>query len=220
MALGLEAEIGMLVAGSQRAEFPDQTETLILSVAANTALLGLQEARLLAEQKRVARELDQRVAQRTAELRRSEEFVTAGQRISLTGSFWWRIGADEIEWSEQLYRIFEFQPGIPVTFGLINSRVHPDDHRLWSEALDQARLGDDDFEYDQRLLMPDRSVKYLHVVAHRRRAGRPFRIHRRGAGCNAVAAFRRGADSGPRGTGAREPRDEPGGPNRVDRPRG
>jgi len=169
LPLGLEAEVGVLVAGSQRADFPDQTETLILSVAANTALLGLQEARLLAEQKRVARELDHRVAQRTAELRRSEEFLVAGQRVSLTGSFWWRIGADEIEWSEQLYRIFEFEPGIPVTPGLIESRIHPDDLGLWSAALDQARLGDDEFEYDQRLLMPDRSVKYLHVAAHRRR---------------------------------------------------
>ena len=169
LALGLEGEIGVLVAGSQRADFPDQTETLILSVAANTALLGLQEARLLAEQKRVARELDQRVAQRTAELRRSEEFLVAGQRLSLTGSFSWRIGADEIEWSEQLYRIFELEPGIPVTLGLIDSRIHPDDHRLWSEALDRARLGAGDFEYEQRLLMPDRSVRYLHVVAHRRR---------------------------------------------------
>ena len=169
LALGLEAEIGVLVAGSQRADFPDQTETLILSVAANTALLGLQEARLLAEQKRVARELDQRVAQQTAELRRSEEILAAGQHISLTGSFSWRIGADEIECSEQLYRIFEFEPGIPVTLGLIDSRIHPDDHRLWSEALDRARLGADDFEHEQRLLMPDRSVKYLHVVAHRRR---------------------------------------------------
>lgn len=169
LALGLGAEIGLLVAGSQRPDFPDQTETLILSVAANTALLGLQEARLLAEQKRVARELDQRVAQRTDELRRSEEFLAAGQRLSLTGSFSWRIEADEIEWSEQLYRIFEFEPGIQVTLGLIDSRIHPDDHRLWSGALDRARLGSDDFEYDQRLLMPDRSVKYLHVVAHRRR---------------------------------------------------
>jgi len=168
LALGLKAGFRVLVAGSQRADFPEQTETLILSVAANTALLGLQEARLLAGQKRVAHELD-RVAQRTAELRRSEEFLAAGQRLSLTGSFSWRVGANEIEWSEQLYRIFEFQPGTPVTLDLIDSRIHPEDHWLWSDALDRARLGADDFEYEQRLSMPDRSVKYLHVVAHSRR---------------------------------------------------
>src|SRR5208282_4934324 len=53
MRLGLDGEIGVIVAGSQRADFPGQTETLLLSVAANQASIGLQEARLLSQQKRV-----------------------------------------------------------------------------------------------------------------------------------------------------------------------
>src|ERR1700686_1616386 len=65
---GLHGEIGVIVAGSGRADFPGQTETLILSVAANEAVIGLNEARLLMEQKRAASELDRRVVQRTADL--------------------------------------------------------------------------------------------------------------------------------------------------------
>src|ERR1700692_2865544 len=65
---GLHGEIGVIVAGSQRADFPEQAETLLLSVAANEAVIGLHEALLLLEQKRVAGEPDRRVAQRTAEL--------------------------------------------------------------------------------------------------------------------------------------------------------
>src|SRR3984957_734852 len=65
---GLQGEIGVIVAGSDRADFPGQTESLLLSVAANQAVIGLHEARRLLEQKRVAGELDRRVAQRTAEL--------------------------------------------------------------------------------------------------------------------------------------------------------
>ncbi len=68
LRLGLQGEIGEMVAGSERADFPRQTERLILSVAANQAAIGLQGARLLSEQKHVASELDRRVAQRTAEL--------------------------------------------------------------------------------------------------------------------------------------------------------
>lgn len=68
LSLGLAGEIGILVAGSQRADFPSQTERLLLTVAANQTSVWLQGARLLSEQKRVARELDQRVAQRTEEL--------------------------------------------------------------------------------------------------------------------------------------------------------
>jgi hypothetical protein len=65
---GLHGEIGVIVAGSQRADFPGQTERLVLSVAVNQAVIGLHEGRLLLEQKRVAGELDRRVAERTAEV--------------------------------------------------------------------------------------------------------------------------------------------------------
>ena len=50
--LGLQGEIGIVVAGSQRRDFPAETETLLLDVAAKQAAIGLQQARLLSEQKR------------------------------------------------------------------------------------------------------------------------------------------------------------------------
>jgi PAS domain S-box-containing protein len=71
--IGLHAEIGVIVAGAVRADFPEQTESLLLSVAANEAGIALQEARLRSEQKRIANELDRRVAQRTAELAQAND---------------------------------------------------------------------------------------------------------------------------------------------------
>jgi Histidine kinase/GAF domain len=68
LRLGLQAELGLLIAGSKRANFPTPTERLLLNLAANQAVIGLQEAGLLGEQKRVAEELDQSVAQRTSQL--------------------------------------------------------------------------------------------------------------------------------------------------------
>ena len=68
LPLGLQGELGTIVAAAERPDFPLQTEALLLSVAANQASIGLQEARLLSQQKRVANELDQRIMQRTAEL--------------------------------------------------------------------------------------------------------------------------------------------------------
>jgi len=75
LPLGLRGEIGLVVAGTDRADFRSQTEKLLLSVAVNQAAIGLQEARLLREQKRVARELDRRVKERTTEL------ATANERL-------------------------------------------------------------------------------------------------------------------------------------------
>jgi PAS domain S-box-containing protein len=100
------------------------------------------------------------------ELRRSEAFLAEAQRLSATGSFSWRVATDEITWSEQLYRIFGFDPGVSVTLELICSRVHPEDLRLLYDMIDRARGAGGDFEYEHRLQMPDRSVKYLHMVAH------------------------------------------------------
>jgi len=68
LQLGMLAEIGVIVAASQRADFPLQTESLVLNIAANQAAIGLQESSLLTTQKHVASELDERVAERTREL--------------------------------------------------------------------------------------------------------------------------------------------------------
>ena len=68
LPLGLQGELGIIVAASQRTDFPRQTEALLLSVAASQASIGLQEAQLRIQQKHIADQLDQQVAQRTAEL--------------------------------------------------------------------------------------------------------------------------------------------------------
>jgi len=73
MRLGIEGEVGIVVAGSERADFPTQSERLLLGVAANQVTVGLQQARLLSEQKRIADELEQRVAERTASLAAANE---------------------------------------------------------------------------------------------------------------------------------------------------
>ena len=100
------------------------------------------------------------------ELKRSEAFLAEGQRLSGTGSFSWCVATDEITWSEQLYRIFEFDEHLPVTLERIGSRVYPDDLPLLQDMIERARRAASDFEYEHRLLMPDQSVKHIHLFAH------------------------------------------------------
>jgi signal transduction histidine kinase len=68
--------------------------------------------------------------------------------------------------TEQLYRIFEFEPGGLVTLERIGSRVHPEDMPLLGNMIERAQRAASDLEYEHRLLMPNQSVKYLHLVAH------------------------------------------------------
>ena len=106
---------------------------------------------------------EQKQAERA--LRRSEAFLAEGQRLGQIGSYSWRVATGEITWSEQLYRIYEFEIGVPLTLDLIRTRVHPEDLTLYEKMVEQARNGENDFEWHYRLLMPDQSIKYLHAVA-------------------------------------------------------
>jgi PAS domain S-box-containing protein len=109
-------------------------------------------------------------SQAEAALRRSETFLTEGQRISLTGSFLWRPDTDELFLSEQLKRIFEFDPNAEVTFEMMRERIHPDDLPMLAETQAEMRSGQDNHEYEARLRMPDGRVKYVRVfgrvIAH------------------------------------------------------
>ena len=323
--LGFQGELGVIVAAASRADFPQQTEALLLSVAANQASIGLQEARLLSRQKLVASALDQQVAQRTAELaaaneelkkelaerrlvedrlgqeeqelqrseirkaaivdsaldcivtiddrgcitefnpaaeytfgysrvevlgkhladviippslrekhrlgfarylatgearvlgrriemtavrvdgsefpvelaitriplegppsftgylrdiserkraeqerQRSEAFLAEAQHLSRIGSFSWRVATDEITWSEQLYRIFQIDRNVQVTFELIGARIHPEDLSVFQEHIERSRREHSDVQLEFRLQMTDGAVKYVHVAAHAR----------------------------------------------------
>ena len=101
-----------------------------------------------------------------AALKRSEAFLAEAQHLSRIGSFAWRVATNEITCSEQLYRIFEFDPHVRVTLELIGARVHPEDLTLFHDMIERASSSASDFQYEHRLLMPDHSIKYLHLIAH------------------------------------------------------
>ena len=172
-SLGLQQDAGILVAGSRRADFPTDVEHLLLRVAANQAGIGLQEARRSDEQKRTAEILEQRVTERTSllttvneELRRSKTYLAEAQKLSHTGSFGWKTSTGEITWSDETFRIFQLDGTMTPTVELILQRVHPEDVALVRQTIEHALLNGKNFELEHRLLMPNGSVKHLHVVAN------------------------------------------------------
>jgi PAS domain S-box-containing protein len=131
---------------------------------------------------------DQKRAERA--LRRSEVFLAEAQRLSQMGSFSWRVATDEVTWSEQLYRIYEFEIGVPVTLELIRTRVHTEDVSLLEKmkTVDQTRGGAKDFEWQYRLMMPDSSIKcYMQSLAYPG-PGWSTGVHRGVRGCHGAPA--------------------------------
>jgi C4-dicarboxylate-specific signal transduction histidine kinase len=68
LRLGLRDDMGLFVAASRRPDFPTRIESLLLEVAENQVAIALQDARHVGEQRQAAKELEQRVAERTQEL--------------------------------------------------------------------------------------------------------------------------------------------------------
>jgi PAS domain-containing protein len=91
------------------------------------------------------------------ELQRQQAYLAEAQRLSHTGSFGWTVQAGEIVWSDETFQIFEFDPSVKPTLGLILERLHPEDRGRWQQIIDQAP-GGQDFKVEYRLLMPDGRV--------------------------------------------------------------
>jgi PAS domain S-box-containing protein len=99
-------------------------------------------------------------------LRQSEAHLAEAQRLSHTGSFGWTVASGIILWSEESYRIFEYEPATMTTIEIVLNRVHPDDAELVRRVINRATANREAFDFEHRLLMSDQSVKHLHVVAH------------------------------------------------------
>jgi len=119
----------------------------VLELLASQAAISLENARLYSD------------------LQRSEAFLAEGQSISHTGSFGWNVLSGEISWSEEAYNIFEYDRAVKPTLELIFQRMHPDDRDLVRQTIDRATEARANLGFEHRLLMPDGSVKYLHVLA-------------------------------------------------------
>jgi len=138
LPLGLQGELGVIVAAAERTDFPRQTEALLLSVAANQASIGLQESRLLSQQKRVATELDQRVAKRTAELAAANAElqlqVSLLQQIPVAA---WTIKSDGTpdfvnqNWLEYTGQVLDYVQSGPEAW---MTAVHPEDRERASRS--------------------------------------------------------------------------------------
>jgi PAS domain S-box-containing protein len=100
------------------------------------------------------------------ELRRSEAYLAEAQRLSHTGSFGCKPSSGEMFWSEETFQIFGYDRDAKPALEAILKRVHPDDKAMVQAQISHATSQGKDCNLEYRLLLPDDSVKYVHVVAH------------------------------------------------------
>jgi PAS domain S-box-containing protein len=184
LQLGIEGGLGLVVVGCQRLDFPQQTERIVMRVAANQLAVMLQQVQFLSEQRRVALELNERVAQRTAELaaanyelrkeiaerkeieeqlRESEAFLLDAQQLSHTGSWKHDLVSNTVSGTPEIERIFAITSQDNASSDeFFFNRIHPDDREGERMIYLRALSDKHDFESDYRIVLPDGSIKYIH----------------------------------------------------------
>jgi PAS domain S-box-containing protein len=152
-------------------------------------LVFLVFALLMTRVARVRNQLELRVAERTAELTRSndnlkreivkhnqveaelrmsEAYLAEAQRLSHTGSWAWSPPPGDIRyWSDECYRVQGFDPkGEQPRFEEFLQRIHPDDRARIAEVIERAVREKDDFEFDYRILHPGGEIRDARSVGH------------------------------------------------------
>src|SRR5262249_27873293 len=97
-------------------------------------------------------------------LQRRRAILEQAEALSHTGSFGWNLATGELVWSDEEFRILGYEPTVKPTLDLALKRIHPDDLSLVRRMMEKAKSGMN-LELEHRLLMPDGSVKHVHVIA-------------------------------------------------------
>src|SRR6266699_1487101 len=172
--VGVNAEGGVVAAACGRFDFPTEIDHLLLSLAVNHAATAFQSACLIhertraEEELRIARdELETKVAERTAELRRSEAYLSEAQRLTHTGTAALNATGEVTHSSDEHSRLYGFDPeqGIP-SFEEFRQRVHPEDRARWTEALQKGFIEATRVEGEFRVVPPEDPLKHLRAIVH------------------------------------------------------
>ena len=173
--VGVNAEGGVVAAACGRLDFPTEIDQLLLRLAANHAATAFQSACLVHERTRAEEELrkardelETKVDERTAELRRSEAYLSEAQRLTHTGTAALDGVTGEITHSSDEHsRLYGFDPGQGVpSFEEFRQRVHPKDRAGWTEALRSGIKQAARVEGEFRVVPPQGPLRYLGAIVH------------------------------------------------------
>src|ERR1700726_2331527 len=103
-------------------------------------------------------------------LRRSEAYLVEAQKLTHTGSWVWNVRTDALLWSQEVFRIYDFDPEKMAhrTWEFFD-RVHPEDRPRFEQRkkrLASAQKEWADSEIDFRIVLPDGTIKHLQSIAH------------------------------------------------------
>jgi PAS domain S-box-containing protein len=101
-----------------------------------------------------------------AEQRRVNMQLTDAYRLSRTGSFTWDVLPDNHFWTEEIFRLFEFDPKTRVTTQMMFESIHPEDRPAMESLLGRA-VTSAEFDLGFRVITRGGSVKHARMIGRR-----------------------------------------------------
>ena len=95
-------------------------------------------------------------------LKNSERGLSEAQRIAHLGSWKWDIITNDLNWTDQIFRIFGLEPQefIP-TYPAFLERIHSDDRQSVTDAVENAVSNNQPYDIEHRIVRPDSEVRYV-----------------------------------------------------------
>ena len=94
---------------------------------------------------------------------RIEASLAEVQRIAHLGSWEWNVKTGEAFWSDEVFRIYGFEPGsFTPSLERLMEIVHPDDRARLREAIDGALYGGKPYDFEHRIVRPDGETRVVH----------------------------------------------------------
>src|SRR5262245_5022005 len=88
--------------------------------------------------------------------------LAAAQEVAHLGSWEWDIDRDRVTWSDELYRIYGFEPqSVSVSYAWYLEHVHPEDRERVRERIEQAYADRGPFSFEHRTVLQDGTVRTL-----------------------------------------------------------
>jgi diguanylate cyclase (GGDEF)-like protein/PAS domain S-box-containing protein len=101
--------------------------------------------------------------EREEALRKSEANLAEAQRLAHVGSWEWDLRTGEIFWSDEVFRIYGFEPKEFVPdFERLVGVVHPDDRELLRRKIDGAVRQGEPYDFEHRIVRPNGEERVVH----------------------------------------------------------
>lgn len=88
--------------------------------------------------------------------------VDNAQRLADMGDYDWHIESDTNTWSDQLFRIYGYEPGaIQASYEVFLQHIHPEDREKIKAVHQHAYATGEPYEMVERIVRPDGEIRYL-----------------------------------------------------------